>query len=188
MGAAGQVGATPPPRAPPPNAAPAHLFEGPAPSSSLVLYGPEVLRTALHSALARAELADVQLCCDRGAPASARRAALQRRDCSRAARSPRGHRVRRRQPGVARRRCRPGHDAAAHRGALGDDARGAASHSPALPSPTARPALMPRPPGGHRRARAQEACGAGLAAGAARAPGGLRPRGVHGAALRRCSG
>ena len=68
MGAASQVGAAAP-RAPPPNAAPAHLFEGPAPSSSVVLYGPEVLRAALHSALARAELADVQLCCDRGAPA-----------------------------------------------------------------------------------------------------------------------
>ncbi len=54
-------------RAPPPGAAPAHLFTGPAPSSSVILYGPEVLRAALHNALSRAELADVQLCVERGA-------------------------------------------------------------------------------------------------------------------------
>jgi len=53
-------------RAPPPNAAPAHLFEGPASSSSLVLYGPELLRQSLHNALAQGNLEDVQLCCDRG--------------------------------------------------------------------------------------------------------------------------
>jgi hypothetical protein len=87
MGAASQGGAAAVPRAPPPNAAPAHLFEGPAPSSSVVLYGPEVLRAALHSALARAELEDVQLCCDRGAQRAAQRLLRRRRDCSRAARA-----------------------------------------------------------------------------------------------------
>jgi hypothetical protein len=55
------------PRVPPPGAAPAHLFTGAAPSSSVILYGPEVLRAALHNALARAELADAQLCVERGA-------------------------------------------------------------------------------------------------------------------------
>jgi hypothetical protein len=74
MAAAAAAGA-PAARAPPPGAAPAHLFTGRAASSSLILYGPEVLRAALHNALARAQLADVQLCVERGASQRQRRKA-----------------------------------------------------------------------------------------------------------------
>lgn len=56
---------------PPAGAAPAHLFAPAKPSSDrLVVYTPEVLRAALHNAVARGRLDDVRLCVQRGSVCS----------------------------------------------------------------------------------------------------------------------
>ena len=58
---------------PAPGAAPAHLFAKAAPCDRLAVFSGDVLRAALHNALARCQLADVQLCCERGATRKLRR-------------------------------------------------------------------------------------------------------------------
>ena len=56
---------------PPLGAAPAHLFadaaKTPGPGDRLVVFTPDGLRAALHNAVVRGQLEDVQLCVERGA-------------------------------------------------------------------------------------------------------------------------